>query len=236
MIDGTSTTWTDDWRKDQTTIQQQEWTGETWFFKAGCESDPAPGKRRTRPAVGGTAYNEAEVIDQLVSKGEYDREDLVDSMTTCGLERTVFAAAQRRCPELAVYYAAALAIDKDEDPKQILTQLAREDRPLFGTRSIDAVINVAKERHELVNNLLLRRCYDAVDDELKLKCCVPDVLAGQVEVPGVGLKPMVYRDKIIFEYHNGPFVGHCGRDRTLEMLERDFWWGGMYTDVVQWCK
>ena len=31
-------------------------------------------------------------------------------------------------------------------------------------------------------------------------------------------------------------MGHCGRDRTLEMLERDFWWDGVYANVSAWCK
>ena len=30
--------------------------------------------------------------------------------------------------------------------------------------------------------------------------------------------------------------GHLGRDRTLERLEREVWWKGMYEDVRRWCS
>ncbi len=80
--------------------------------------------------------------------------------------------------------------------------------------------NITDEKYEMPGSHLCRRIYGAVNDELRLKRCVPNVVCGQVEVPGVGLRPITLRDKIIYEYHHGALVGHCGRDRTLEMIER----------------
>ena len=97
-------------------------------------------------------------------------------------------------------------------------------------------MNVAESRYEINMGLLCRRTYDTINDEMMLKCCVPDVICGQVEVPGVGLKPITYRDKIMYEYHHGTLFGHMGRDRTIEMIERDFWWDGIYADVTTYCK
>ena len=47
---------------------------------------------------------------------------------------------------------------------------------------------------------------------------------------------MTFRRELLMHYHNGPLAGHQGRERTMEMLARDFWWPKMYTDVRKWCN
>ena len=57
-----------------------------------------------------------------------------------------------------------------------------------------------------------------------------------MEVPGIGSRELRMRDRILVEYHNSVLGGHLGRDKTYMRLERDWWWPGMYSDVVRWCK
>ena len=46
---------------------------------------------------------------------------------------------------------------------------------------------------------------------------------------------MGYRERLLLEYHNGPLGGHPGRERTCELLEKDWWWPHMFEDVRRWC-
>jgi len=57
-----------------------------------------------------------------------------------------------------------------------------------------------------------------------------------MEVPGVGRVELSLRNRILVEYHNGKLGGHRGREATYDRLEKDFWWPGMYRDVVAWCR
>ena len=84
--------------------------------------------------------------------------------------------------------------------------------------------------------MLYRRVYDAVDGEVQLRLCVPDQAHSQYEYPDQAYKSLGYRERLILEYHNGPLGGHVGRERTYEILSKDFWWPGMYEDVRRWCK
>ena len=88
----------------------------------------------------------------------------------------------------------------------------------------------------MVNKVLYRRVYDASDGELQLRPVVPTGGTSQMEVPGVGSRELSLRSRIILEYHNGVLGGHQGRDKTYHRIERDWWWPGMYKDVVVWCK
>ncbi len=65
---------------------------------------------------------------------------------------------------------------------------------------------------------------------------VPSTMTGKYEVVGRGERPLSYRELILMEYHNGALAGHQGRDRTTEMIERDFWWSGLPEDVRRWCR
>ena len=89
---------------------------------------------------------------------------------------------------------------------------------------------------EIVDGVLFRRVYDSVEGEVQLRCCVPDVATARFEQAGQGGKPLNYRDLLLLEYHNGKLAGHVGRERTTEMIERDFWWPGLREDVRRWCK
>ena len=82
-------------------------------------------------------------------------------------------------------------------------------------------------KFEIMEEVLFRRVYEVGADEVQLRCVVPNVAAGRFDVPGLGSRPLGYREKLLLDYHNGTLGAHQGRDRTIESLERDFWWPGM---------
>ena len=106
---------------------------------------------------------------------------------------------------------------------------------MLGGRKVDNCLRAA-ESFELIQGVLFRRCYDAVANEVQLRCAVPNVTYGMFELPGRGRKTLGYRERLLLEYHNGPLAGHLGRERTYEHLSRDFWWEGMYEGIRRWCK
>ena len=57
----------------------------------------------------------------------------------------------------------------------------------------------------------------------------------RIVIPDVGN----LRHRVISEHHDAPYLGHPGRDRTLELLQRHFWWAAMRNDVAHYvgiCK
>ena len=161
----------------------------------------------------------------------------METLTGMGLERVKLGAAQRTCPSLAGYYVVHLAIQAGKDQRQQRNALneIKAHNPDLVTQKLDNILEGA-ERFELIGGVLFRRVYDTVAAEVQLRCAIPDQPIGQVEVPGIGQRNLNYRDMLITLYHNGPLAGHVGRDRTLECLERDYWWPRMAEDVRQWCK
>jgi hypothetical protein len=46
----------------------------------------------------------------------------------------------------------------------------------------------------------------------------------------------VMRKKLLEEYHDTPFAGHLGRDKTVAALSEKFWWPSLYSDVVKFVE
>ncbi|KAK3247014.1 hypothetical protein CYMTET_12700 [Cymbomonas tetramitiformis] len=44
------------------------------------------------------------------------------------------------------------------------------------------------------------------------------------------------RELVMREAHESPAAGHTGRDKTLDRVNRRFWWPRMSRDVTEWCK
>ena len=164
-----------------------------------------------------------------------DKEALVASCTLAGVERIHLSAAQRVCPDFAVYYACKLAEETGNDPRATLVGLKSKEPLWFVRRKIDSILTTSSH-YELVRGVLFRRVWDETEGEVQLRCCVPDRPWGQFEVPGQGLKTFGYRERLLLEYHNGSLAGHQGRERTAAMLARDFYWPGLYSAVCSWCK
>ena len=227
---------TNDWRESPVNITGKDWTGEIWFWVAGKVTEPIP--MRGVHLKGDLEVGEIEdsVMDSLLQRPGAPPVGREDLFGTLAIERVMFEQAQRQCAELAPYYAVLYADDREGDAEQAVRELFSNRPELASKHKVSNVIHVARLRYELVERLLYRRVWDASEGDTALRCCVPDQPCGMVEIPGVGKKPMQYRQKIMFEYHNGPIAGHTGRDRTIELIERDFWWEGLYSDVCAWCK
>lgn len=52
----------------------------------------------------------------------------------------------------------------------------------------------------------------------------------QLVVPNVG----ELRKKILREYHDTPYAGHMGVTKTLQAIQREFWWPNIKEDVKAW--
>ena len=48
--------------------------------------------------------------------------------------------------------------------------------------------------------------------------------------------PEQLREQILKEYHSGPMSGHFSGPRLYSTLVRRWWWRGMYTDTISYCK
>ncbi|MCP4242184.1 MAG: hypothetical protein GY772_16640, partial [bacterium] len=215
---------------------REAWLGATWFFLRGSEEVPGPRLKRMRAkGIPEATHDELELMKKLRTGAGIDRGALVSSLSVAGIERAQLAAAQRRCKDLAVYVAVCLTRETGENARQVVVEFARRDPGLLGGRRVDSVLEVS-DRYELIGGVLFRRVWNSVAAELQLRCCVPNTPCGRFEVPGRGLMPLGFRERILLEYHNGALGGHQGRERTMDMLERDFWWPGMYSDVRTWCK
>jgi len=55
----------------------------------------------------------------------------------------------------------------------------------------------------------------------------------QLYVPVAATK---MREKLLEEYHDTPFAGHLGRDKTVAALLEKFWWPTLYSDVEEFVK
>ena len=44
------------------------------------------------------------------------------------------------------------------------------------------------------------------------------------------------REQCIRLHHDLPYSGHLGRDRTLDLISRHYWWPGIYTDVSHYAN
>ena len=235
--DGSADVVRDDWTEaTEQACLLEPWVGETWFFHTGVSPEPTPFRKRMR-AKGAPVLevDEVAVMKKLRTGAGIDRTALVDSLSTAGVERQRIAAAQRICPELAVYYLACLAEENDRDPRAVVQRALRDDPSWAQGRKLDSVVENAR-KFELVGGLLFRRVYCATEGEVQLRCAVPTGFWGRFEAPGRGLRSLGFRERLLAEYHNGSLAGHQGRERTMDCLERDFWWPGMYSDVRRWCQ
>ena len=216
---------------EEATGRGRPWTGLTLFWAEGVEPQQESLVKAT--------YQPRKRTDVVVAlEGSVDRDNIPDCLlTTTGLEQGMFIAAQRACQELGLIYLAVECRDGDLPIQSTLNKSKTVAPELW----IKGPKGPAIERQSLnyertIAGLLCRRVYDSVDGELQLRPAVPSGAAQRVEVPGIGERELSLRDRLMLEYHNGKLGGHLGRDKTFHRLERDWWWPGMYSSVVDWCR
>ena len=150
------------------------------------------------------------------------------------VERERLISDQIVCPELGPIYHVVLARQRGAEVEwQKLRRIAPE---IFRNNVSADTVKRQSEKFEIHNGLLYRRVFDAVEGEINLKPAVPTGAAAAIELPGYGQRSLDHRSRLLLEYHNGVLGGHMGRDTTMDRLERDWWWPGMYRDVCECCK
>ena len=208
------------------------WTGVTSLWPEGVE--PAP---EVLLEAFYLARTRSEIIGALEGE-EINREQVPPvNLTILGLETNALVNAQRACPELGLYYVAVNAKEGGHPISGALAQAKREIPELWVNGPKPASIERQSEKFTLSDGgVLCRKVYDTTDGEMQLRVCVPSGPLGRMEVPGVGSRDLTLRNRLLLEYHNSKLGGHLGRDKTYMRLERDWWWPGMYADVMSWCK
>ena len=207
------------------------WTGQSLFWPEGVEPLPECLARGTyQPRT------RAEVVDAL--EGKIDHEAIEPNwLSVAGLEREFFIAAQRACKDCGLLYIAVQARDNNRSLGADLNKSKTIAPELWINGQKPASVERQSLNYEITSvGVLCRRVYDSVDGELQLRPCVPTGAAQKIEVPGIGEKSLSLRDRLLLEYHNGKIGGHLGRDKTFQRVERDWWWPGLYTCVVDWCR
>ena len=207
------------------------WTGLTLFWNDGTDPLPeclVPGTYQPR--------KRAEVLEAL--EGEIDRDNIPETrLSAIGLEQEMFIAAQKCCSEVGLIYVAVQARETGQPIQAALHRTKAIAPELWIKGPKPASLERQSKNYELTENgILCRRVYDSVEGELQFRPVVPTGAAQKIEVAGVGERSLSMRDRLILEYHNGRLGGHLGRDKTYHRLERDWWWPGMYTSVVDWCR
>ena len=48
--------------------------------------------------------------------------------------------------------------------------------------------------------------------------------------------PVSLRQTVMAEHHNTPFAGHLGRDKTIERVQRNFWWPRLTADIAAYVR
>ena len=49
----------------------------------------------------------------------------------------------------------------------------------------------------------------------------------RIAVPNV----QTLRNALMWDFHDSPYAGHLGSNRTLHNMQHTFWWQGMFTDI-----
>ena len=242
FVDGTLDAKTDNWRGEEAhNLADQKWVGESWFFLKGHAPAEKPARRAVRLAGKRRPFlatPEPDVMRKLVSGEGVNREGLVGGFGNVAVERWKLAAAQRSDADFGGVMIAHMGWNENlsvEAIRRTLTAFKAESGSEPSDRNIDGILEYALE-FELVAGVLYRKVYDVVDQEVQLRLCVPQQPHSKFEYPGRSAKPMGYRERVLLENHNGMLGGHVGRERTYELISKDYWWPGMYEGVRRWCR
>ena len=150
---------------------------------------------------------EWELLKKLRTDPEFQRGVLVDSLSVAGIERHRLASAQRVCPDLRAVYMGKLAEHLGRDPRQALLDVKKEAPDAFKDKKIDGVIR-SLDKFEMINQVLFRRVYNPVSNQVELRCAVPTGAVSRFDFPARGSTPLGFRERILLEYHNGKLGGH----------------------------
>ena len=131
---------------------------------------PGPARRRITGKKNKPLFvtEELELLKKLRTDPEYKRSALVDSLSVQGIERIQLSASQRKCPDLAAAYLGKLAEQMEKGPRAFLLDAKKEQPDSFKDKKVDAVVR-SLEQYELVNEVLFRRVYNSVSNQVELR-------------------------------------------------------------------
>ena len=112
---------------------------------------------------------------------------------------------------------------EDDNIKFILEKKIANQKPSYEEIS-QANMNIKSLNYywdslEVKNNVLYRKWFDNKGVTI-YQLVVPDIL----------------RKEIFDQLHSSRTAGHFGRDRTVESIERRFYWSGLKKDVARWVR
>ena len=66
--------------------------------------------------------------------------------------------------------------------------------------------------------------------------CSSDLLYKVIDGEQLMMVPHELHQKILVENHDVPTVGHVGINRTVDRIKRNYWWRGIWGDVVVYVR
>ena len=165
------------------------------------------------------------------------RDDLSDgNFSIAEVERERLVADQKVCPEIGPIYLMTEARQAGKDVRHEWNKFKRLAPEVFRNNVSAETVIRQSEKFEIHDHLLFKKVFDAAEGEIQLRPAVPTGSTSAMELPGYGRRPLSMRNRLLLEYHNGILGGHQGRDTTMDRLEKDWWWPGMYRDVCGWSQ
>lgn len=119
---------------------------------------------------------------------------------------------------------------EDEELKPIIAYIKHNALPGFSTPR-DKVKFQAAARH-----YAYRELGPGLESALFFVPEMPassGVLAGMIPLPRL-VVPSVFKIPIIQVFHDSPFAGHLGINKTYQRITQRYWWRGLYSDVIDY--
>jgi len=124
------------------------------------------------------------------------------------------------------------ALDPIQPHHTLLTELRVEQRK---DPSISAIIDYL-EKNQLPSDTKQSRVIAA---KAHSYCVVDGILYlinGKKRKCRLAIVPQQLRLQVMKQYHGGPFGGHYSGNRLYNVLSSQWYWDGMYTDAVKFCR
>ena len=128
----------------------------------------------------------------------------------------------------------------EKGEKMIADALSRN--PVHDSNHKQVLLGVMRAKSSLKPSNLVKRLHDAYQDDPWFK--ETENVTKLVYKEGLYYNGSCIvvpnndkiKQELMFEVHNLPYAGHPGRDKTIQLLSRQFWWPKMAVDVKHYIK
>ncbi|KAF1316914.1 reverse transcriptase, partial [Globisporangium splendens] len=131
-------------------------------------------------------------------------------------ESRVMAITRESTPTSSLLDDIKRAYATDSNIRRLVAHLSDPSDKLL--KALDPAQRARLHRYEMRNDVL----YYRIDDCDELRAVVPN--------------DSDLRNRVLFEYHDAPFRGHPGREKTYLALSRDFYWSHQYKWVRKYVR